>query len=403
MATVKIVIKKNKEGKNGEFPLYLRITKNRVSRFMSLGYTILPEHWNETKQCVRKSYPEHERFNKYLAIKKAEATGKAATKEAGSKYAPAKTLKQEILGRSSMSFFQFAEKYLGSLERSGKVLTYNKKKGLINKLKEYVGNHILTFDDIDVHFLTKYAEYLRDKKNNKPNSIHTDLKNIRAIIKRAILEDEIPVEKNPFLKYKLKTVPTKKEYLTEAELEAIEKLKLDPKTVRFHHRNIYVFSCYAGGLRISDIFRLKWQNFDGERIVLDTQKATNTVSIKLPDKALQIINLYKTQESQQSDYIFPFLKNDVDYSDLKFYYRTTSSLTAATNNDLRDIATMAGITKHIHFHTARHTFATLALKKGIRVEYVSKLLGHTDIKTTQIYAKIVNEELDKAMDVFNKK
>ena len=59
------------------------------------------------------------------------------------------------------------------------------------------------------------------------------------------------------------------------------------------------------------------------------------------------------------------------------------------------------IQKHIHFHTSRHTFATRALRKGMRIEYVSKLLGHANIKTTQIYAKIVNEELDKAMEIFN--
>jgi site-specific recombinase XerD len=68
---------------------------------------------------------------------------------------------------------------------------------------------------------------------------------------------------------------------------------------------------------------------------------------------------------------------------------------------LKIIAAKAGIEKHISFHSSRHTFATRALKKGMRIEYVSKLMGHTNLKTTQIYAKIVNEELDKAMDVFN--
>ena len=71
------------------------------------------------------------------------------------------------------------------------------------------------------------------------------------------------------------------------------------------------------------------------------------------------------------------------------------------NKNLKSIATKAKISKKITFHVARHTFATIALKKGIRIEYVSKLLGHANLKETQIYAKIINEELDKAMDVFN--
>lgn len=78
-----------------------------------------------------------------------------------------------------------------------------------------------------------------------------------------------------------------------------------------------------------------------------------------------------------------------------------SAANAYVNKDLSKIAKMAEIEKHIHFHTSRHTFATRALRKGMRIEYVSKLLGHANIKTTQIYAKIVNEELDKAMEIFN--
>ena len=70
-------------------------------------------------------------------------------------------------------------------------------------------------------------------------------------------------------------------------------------------------------------------------------------------------------------------------------------------SNLKRIAKKAGIKKNLSFHTSRHTFATWALRKGIRIEYVSKLLGHASIKETQIYAKIVNEELDKAMEVFN--
>ena len=105
--------------------------------------------------------------------------------------------------------------------------------------------------------------------------------------------------------------------------------------------------------------------------------------------------------NKPADYIFPFLKNNLDYSDPTVLFNAISSNTACANKNLKMIGAKAGIEKHISFHSSRHTFATRALKKGMRIEYVSKLLGHTNLKTTQIYAKIVNEELDKAMDVFN--
>ena len=151
------------------------------------------------------------------------------------------------------------------------------------------------------------------------------------------------------------------------------------------------------------MLQLKWEHFDGERILLKTHKTGAVVSIKVPDKALKILELYKQPGLQETDFIFPFLKNDRDYSDPRLLFRAISSHTAYTNSDLKDLASDAGITKKLNFNSSRHTWATRALKKGMRIEYVSKLMGHTTIKTTQIYAKIVNEELDKAMEIFNEK
>jgi integrase/recombinase XerD len=95
------------------------------------------------------------------------------------------------------------------------------------------------------------------------------------------------------------------------------------------------------------------------------------------------------------------LKKGIAFSNPRELLNAISSATTYTNKDLKKIVKLAGIHKHISFHTSRHTFATRALRKGIGIEYVSKLLGHAAIRETQAYAKIVNEELDKAMEKFN--
>lgn len=125
------------------------------------------------------------------------------------------------------------------------------------------------------------------------------------------------------------------------------------------------------------------------------------MSIKLPSKAIDIFNKYKTDASSKEDFIFPVLSNQIDYSDREFLHRALSSATAYTNKDLKSIAKTLEINKKIHFHTSRHTFAVRSLSKGMRIEHLSKLMTHTSIKTTQIYAQIVNEDLDKAMSIFN--
>ena len=95
------------------------------------------------------------------------------------------------------------------------------------------------------------------------------------------------------------------------------------------------------------------------------------------------------------------LDNNLDYNDPRTSYNEISSATAYINKNLKTIAEKAEIEKHLSFHISRHTWATRALKKGISIDKVSKILGHAQLRETQIYAKIVNEELDKAMDVFN--
>jgi integrase/recombinase XerD len=191
------------------------------------------------------------------------------------------------------------------------------------------------------------------------------------------------------------------EYLTEDELKLFEDIILDNGSMLDHHRNAYVFSCYAAGIRISDILQLKWKDFDGTNITIEMYKTKEMVSVKLPNKALEIISKYKTNSSNESEnFIFPFLDSTREYDEEQLY-KAISSRTAYANKDLGKMVKKIELGKEISYHSSRHTWATRALRKGMRIEYVSKLLGHSSIKTTQIYAKIVNSELDKAMDVFN--
>jgi len=399
MSTVKIILKKDKINKKGEVPLYIRIIKDRKAKFISLGIKIMQKDWNYNQSKVRKSHPNSQRMNNFIAHKIAEAEGIVLDMETKSNYVSPKSIKENIMGTSPQNFLQYFLNYINNLEKNGKYINYRNTKTIYSKLKNYIGKNDFAFDELTVTFLKNYETYMSNKLGNSVNTIHTSMKIIRRIINEAIREDLFPPEKSPFMKYKLKTEKTKKEFLTEEEIKKVEELVLEKDSMRNHHRNIYIFATYAGGLRISDIIQLKWSEYDGERILVSTKKTKNIVSVKLPDKAKEIIKSYKTKKSVADHYIFPFLKNDVNYSD-KSLFNAISSHTAYTNKDLKVIAKMAGIDKNIHFHTSRHTFATRALKKGMRIEYVSRLMGHSTIKTTQVYAKIVNQDLDDAMDKF---
>jgi len=401
MISVKIIYRTDKVNKNNEHGLYLRIIKNRKPKYISLGIYLKPEHWDDENKRVRKSNPNSQRWNNLIAKKVHEAQGVAIKMETSDKYALLGTIKDEIMGKSSMSFFQYSEKYLNDLNHKQKIGTYRKAKAIVAKMKEFTKGSDLLFDELTVTWLKSFEHHLRTKYSNKTNTINSNFRTIRAIFNLAINEEIINYDKNPFRRFKLYLEKVNRDYLTDEELKQFELAPLQKDSMKDHHRNMYVFSAYAGGLRISDILLLRWKNFDGERIVMQTRKTSSMVSIMLPEKALEILEIYYSADVKPEQFIFPILDNDEDYSDKLILFKAISSATSYTNGDLKEIAEEVGLEKKVSFHTARHSFATRALKKGIRLEYVSKLMGHSNIQTTQVYAKIVNEELDKAMAVFN--
>ncbi len=222
-------------------------------------------------------------------------------------------------------------------------------------------------------------------------------------------EGLILFEKNPFNKIKLKGQPTKRVFLLDDELEMLEKLELLESSQMNHHRNLYVFSAYACGIRISDLLTMRWENIMGNHLYFQIRKNQESLGMKLPPKAQKILCFYRELAEKRSNgsqinpkaFIFPLLRIDYTDTDKKRIHNAISSATAYTNKDLKKLKDMAGLNKCISFHTARHSWAVRALQKGMRIEYVSKLMGHASVKHTEVYAKILDSELDKAMDIFN--
>jgi integrase len=233
------------------------------------------------------------------------------------------------------------------------------------------------------------------------NTIHKDIKYIRKLFNDAYRVDLIEHSLIPFNKYKLKTEKTERTYLSEEELLSVINLELKTGTKMELHRDMFVFASYTGGLRVSDMLQIKWANFDGTNINFTVKKTGSQLSIKVPNKGLEIIEKYKKLSTENQGFIFPVLPNNLKMNDPRELDDALGSATAHINKNLKLIAKKLEITKPLSFHISRHTWATRALKKGMSIDKVSKIMGHSAIKETQIYAKIVNSELDKAMDVFN--
>jgi integrase/recombinase XerD len=401
MATVAIIYRTDKLNLNGLAPIHLRIIKDRKVNYITTGIMLPEKFWDEKNKKVKSGFPNSKRLNSFIANKYAELQDQVFEHETVSKSLTTRQLKEKIYGPKAVDFFSFADEVVQRYLKAGKIGTYDKIKSIIMKLKNYCESRPIVFQEITPHFLSKYEAHLRDFHHNASNTIHKDFKFIRQLFNEAYKLDLIDIGQNPFNRYKVKLEKTHRAFLTEEELERVEKLALTPGSRMALHRDMFVFASYSGGLRVSDVLQLQWKNFDGSHLNITIRKTGEHLALKLPQKSLEILEAYGSGKKSANEYIFKMLPADLNLNDPREIDNALGSGTAYINKNLKIIATKAAIEKPLSFHISRHTWATRALRKGISIDKVSKLMGHAAIKETQIYAKIVNEELDKAMEVFN--
>ncbi len=384
--SLRFYLNTDKKRIDGVFPIYLRITVNRKKTEISTRLTIKKEtDWDPEMCRVKTRTPinsqlsqiEGDMNNLYLQLKHSE------------KPISAEILKDTFLGRGLKNsllkkFLQteVAEQILNKPEFSTSTKhIYLKMISYLNEFLAETSQTKITLPEMNDSFIRKWDAFLISKpflKRNTVNKYHTKLK---AILNLAV--EERLIERTPYSKFKIKNEPTSRTYLTKPELERIENHNLGENISLERVRDKFLFSVYSG-LRFQDADCLLGDNieFDGNKywIVLIQQKTQEYLRIPLLNKAKEIYDKYEA-ERIVSGYVLPRISNQ------------------KLNAYLKVIANFAGIKKPLTHHVARHTAATtIFLANGVPLEIVSKQLGHSSIKTTQIYAKITNEMLSKAAD-----
>ena len=404
MTTVSIVFRSNKINKKGEAPVHIRITKDRKAKYITTGVMVHENDWDDANKRIKSRGKSREasetiaRTNAKIWKQFNDIQNEVLKVDLPKRAISSKAIRETVVGKKPQMFFPFADQYAERIQIEERIGTYDRVCTVINKLKAYKSE--LYFSDVTPQFLKGYETHLT-KLGNKVNTIHSNFKIIRAIFNEAFRQDLVDFENNPFLRYKMKTEKTNRVYLTEEELKSFEGVDTTEDTRMELHKNMFVFACYAGGLRISDVLQLQWKHFDGSHINFKIKKTGEQITVKLPNKSLEILTKYKPVEHSPEKFIFEMLPEDVYQNGAKALDLALTSATAYINKNLKTLAKKAKIDKNVSFHTSRHTWATRALRKGLTIDKVSKIMGHSAIKETQVYAKIVNSELDKAMDAFN--
>ena len=401
MASIKLILRTNQKDQTGKSPLYIRIIKDRKTKFITAGLKLKESDWDESKQRVKKSYPNSARMNAALAQKIADAEGQIADMERKVKTVSIKKLKEAIKGKEVPNFFEYSRKHCERIRNNVSISTYKNYHAYLDKFEKWVGTKEVYFDDITVSLLMDYMSYLSNELKNGNTTQRYSIMILAIMFKEAIKEDLIPEYMYPFSKLKLKKDPSRRQFLKKEQFEAIINYKLDEKSKASVYRDMFIFSIFAGGLRFSDVleFQVKHFNEEERRIQKVIRKTGRMHQFKIGQLALDIINKYKKENAEQDDFIFPVITNKELYlKNDEYRYTFIESANKAANFQLQRIAKKLEIPVKVTFHISRHTFATNALNNGMRIEHVSKLMDHRDISTTQVYAKIISEELDKAVD-----
>ena len=242
----------------------------------------------------------------------------------------------------------------------------------------------LDFKDITYTFLKDFEVYLREKGNGI-NTVAKHLRQLRTLVNEAINQGYIHADAYPFRKFKIKQEKGRHEFLTPDELKKLENLEVHDLKLR-HVLDAFLFCCYVG-LRFSDFCQLTPSNFirvNGKRW-LHFKSIKTGIELRLPlhllfeGKALAILDRYCITE-------FASLGGNSE-----------------VNKVLSVITSMARIKKHVTYHTARHTCATLLIHQGVPITTVQKLLGHTSVKTTEIYSEILSSTILRDLKAIKRK
>jgi integrase/recombinase XerD len=259
-------------------------------------------------------------------------------------------------------------KYFQSIADTKSSNTKGSWNNTLKHIEDFHGSK-LKFEDVTERWLERFSDYL--SKRLSQNSTRTYLQKVNTALNQAV-KQKVIID-NPF-KYvsKLKKEETEMVYLSKDEIQEIINTPFFDDEVK----NAFLFGCYTG-LRYSDIESLKWSNIKDNQIQLTQTKTKGAVYIPLNSNAEHILTL----QSNTTTNIFKL-----------------SRFNSSVNRTLKKLISKTSIKKDVSFHTSRHTFATILISSGVNVYTVSKLLGHKDIDSTLVYAKVISEEKEKAVN-----
>lgn len=389
MLKIKMIAHKGKPNKSGRVPILMQLTIGQQTCHISTKQNILPEKWGDGKPIGHTR--EDQAITAVLEEIRTKAYNKFLQLQGQNINVTPERLKQALLGKDQVQprgyveiFDQWLVEYSKMVGITTSKRTLDKYILVRNRLQDYIASQLgvkdISLEEVTPKFLSNFDNYLRVEYNMANNHAMKIRQKLRTIYKVAI--DNGWVSKNPFSTVKIHFDPVERDVLTKSELTAL--IQTDMIFDRLEKmRDVFVFACFTG-LAHCDVAGLTKENIitdESGQVWLKThrRKTSEVVDIPLLEIPQLIIKKYQGMKELNGK-LLPTLTN------------------SCSNLYLKEVAVRCGINKTLTFHMARHTFATtVTLSNGVPIESVAKMLGHRNIRTTQIYAKVIKDKLAEDM------
>ncbi|PLX03177.1 MAG: recombinase [Marinilabiliales bacterium] len=383
-----IYVKKNRINSNGEIPVYLRITLNGKIAEMSLNRKVLLAQWSVQSSSVIGKSKFAADFNRYLlSIQSGIYEHYKLLREREDHITPV-MIKNSYFGIEEVKYYvikifqEHNEKFKQLVDKEYSYATYERYETCLKHTQEFI-KHQYNKDDyplakVNHEFISNYEFYLKTKRNCAHNTAMKYLKNFKKIIRIAMIEGRL--KNDPFANFKLKLEKVDRGFLSEEELQTL--IDKDLRIERLQQvRDCFVFSCFTG-LAYSDLKKLNKDSLSigvDKNIWVQTNRTKTSTQCNIPlfPPAQEIINKYSDNPyCLEKNVLLPVLSNQ------KY------------NAYLKEIADLCGINRNLTTHLARHTFATtVTLNNDVPIESVSKMLGHSSLSMTRIYARLLDKRV----------
>jgi len=396
--TVDVICYKSKPLKNNEYPLMIRISKDRRRKYKSIGLSIKLEDWDFNKNQPKPNVHNRELILKVIADKLAEYRDTVLEYKAEGKDFTASSLVERVKQPQAKNKTVVAafNDYIENLKTQNRLKYAASVYETLKSLQQYDSSNKLDiyFHEIDVTWLKNY-EIWSKKKGLKNNTIGLKLRTLRVIYNQAIEDGYVKAELYPFKKYKVSklSVATAKRAIKKSDVEAI--INYDTMDKDLYTKlaiDLFTFSYLMGGINFVDMAHLTDKNIVDGKLIYERRKTGKQITLPLHHMAKAILDKYNSKES----YLFPILTSYHQQEQQKLY--RVHKVISKINAKLKAIGKELKLPIDLTTYVARHSFATVLKREGVSTSIISESLGHSSEKVTQTYLdSFDNEQINEAM------